>query len=143
MSISLKRVRNEVQAILVEAGLPAYPVVQFQPLDVEHARNPRRYAQVRTGEDPRMEVAGAIRDLPPEQRLGLYSHEVGHFLWPAGGEDDADMAAQGLLGVHIGYDRRWPGKGLQTAILAPKKLWRIVGEPVGARIRAANGFPRG
>jgi hypothetical protein len=89
-----------------------------------------------------MEFAGAMRELPPEHRLGLYAHEVGHLLFPSGGEADADIAAYGLLGVHIGYDHRWPGKGLQVAILAPKKLWGIVGEPKAPNIRAANGFRR-
>lgn len=142
MPLTFKNIREEAQAVMQAAGLPAYPVQHFRPLDEEHRRNARRYAQVRTGDNPRMEFAGAIRELAPEHRLGLYAHEVGHLLFPSGGEADADMAAYGLLGVHIGYDRKWPGKGLQTAILAPKKLWRIVGEPKAQNVRAANGFRR-
>lgn len=140
MRVPFTQIQHEAQAVMRVARLPSYPVVQYAPLDAEHARNPRRYAQVRAGPSPRMEVARAIQELPPEQRLGLYAHEVGHFIWPSGGEVDADMAAEGLLGVRIGYDRRWPGKGLQTAVLAPKELWRIVGEPQARAIRAANGF---
>ena len=140
--VTFEQIRNEAQAVMGVGGLPAYPVQHFLPLDDEHQRNARRYAQVRTGSHPRMEFAGAMRELAPEHRLGLYAHEVGHLLYPGGGEADADLAAYGLLGVHIGYDRQWPGKGLQTAILAPKKLWRIVGEPQAQNIRAANGFRR-
>lgn len=138
--VSFAQIQREAQAVMRAADLPSYPVVRYPPLDAEHAQNPRRYAQVRGTPRPRMEVANAIRELAPEQRLGLYAHEVGHFMWPAGGEVDADTAAEGLLGVRIGYDRRWPGKGLQTAVLAPKHLWRIVGEPQARSIRAANGF---
>lgn len=140
MPVSFAQIQKEAQAILAAAGLPKYQVVYFGPLDEEHRRDRRRYAQVRVNENPRMEVAKAFRELAPEHRLGLYAHEAGHLLWPGGGEADADQAAEGLLGVRIGYDRRWPGKGLQTAILAPPKLWRIVGEPQASNIRAGNGF---
>lgn len=54
--------------------------------------------------------------LPDRHRRALLAHEVGHVLDPDGGEDDADAAAECHTGVKIGYDRRWPGKGLQVAM---------------------------
>jgi hypothetical protein len=52
--------------------------------------------------------------LPMRNRHALFAHEVGHALDPEGGEDDADRAALKGTGVRIGYDDRWPGKGLQV-----------------------------
>ena len=142
MPVSFKKVEKEFYSLSDIAGLPRYQVMHFRPLDEEHNRDRRRYAQVRAGNKPRMEIASAFRELAPEHRLGLYAHELGHLMWPGGSESDADLAAYGLLDVYIGYDRAWPGKGLQTALLAPPKLWRIVGEPTGPNIRAGNGFSK-
>lgn len=100
---------------LVGDGGPMAQVWLWDPLDVEHARNPRRYAQV-IPDWRRFEFARATLQLPRCQRLGLLAHEVGHVLAPDGGEDEADQAAADILGVPIAYDERWPGKGLQIAL---------------------------
>lgn len=84
-------------------------------LDVEHAMDPRRYAQVMP-ELLHFEFAKATRSLPFPWRLGVLAHEVGHVLDPTRTEMGADLAALQYLGVAIGYDRRWPGKGLQVAV---------------------------
>lgn len=86
----------------------------WDPLDAEHSKNPRRYAQV-IPELKRFEFARATLVLPYCHRRGLIAHELGHVLDPQGGEDDADEAAHRVLGIKIDYDKRWPGKGLQVA----------------------------
>ena len=83
-------------------------------MNARHRKSPRSYAQVTPGEHPVYELAEAVRWLPEQHRLALFAHEVGHVLDPAGSEDEADAAATEALGVSIGYDSRWPGKGLQV-----------------------------
>lgn len=113
---------DELGELLERGGVlrsgPTASVWLWNPLDVEHAKNPRRYAQV-IPDERRFEFARATLYLPACHRLGLLAHEVGHVLDPIGGEDDADAAAARHLGVQIGYDRRWPGKGLQVARNCP------------------------
>ena len=82
-------------------------------------KDPRRFAEV----DPyalHFHFASEILNLPKAQQDGLIMHELGHVLCrdlPAGGtEEDADRAAEETFGVLIVYDKRWPGKGLQTAV---------------------------
>lgn len=92
------------------------------PLTAEHERNPRRYAQVTAMDDPpTFEFAEQMLRLPWPNRLGLYAHEVGHVLDPdpKKTEPGADATAQRELGITIGYDHRWPGKGLQVAVAGP------------------------
>lgn len=115
--IHYTRLASELGSLLVRAGIdPERATIEFAPrLDAEHARNPRRYAEVDI-ELPAFRFATATLWLPGPQRLGLLAHEVGHVLAPGGTEADADRAARRVLGVRIGYDPRWPGKGLQTAI---------------------------
>lgn len=89
---------------------------------MEHERNHRRYAQVTALDDPPLfEFADQTLLLPWPHRLGLYAHEVGHVLDPSTEktEPGADAAALRELGIQIGYDRRWPGKGLQVALDGP------------------------
>lgn len=109
----------ELEQLLRRAGLlsegPPAQVWLWDPLDDEHAINPRRYAQV-IPEWKRFEFARATLQLPRCHRLGLLAHEVGHVLAPEGGEDAADQAAAEVLDVEIAYDPRWPGKGLQFAV---------------------------
>jgi hypothetical protein len=95
-------------------GNPPAEVWLWDPLDREHAKNPRRYAQV-IPELRRFEFARAMLQLPRCHRLGLLAHEIGHVLDPSASEVGADRIAGQVLGVKIGYDRRWPGKGLQVA----------------------------
>jgi hypothetical protein len=64
---------------------------------------------------PRFEFAPQMVWLPKALRIGLLAHEVGHVLRP-GSEQDADDAAEEILGIPIAYDMRWPGKGLQSAM---------------------------
>jgi hypothetical protein len=114
LSADLSRMLEQAGFVPEEAT-----AVRHAPLDQEHARNPRRYAQV-VPNDLLFEFSQAILWLPREHRIGLLAHEVGHCLDPLGGEDGADEAALRVLGIKIGYDPRWPGKGLQTA---RKKKW--------------------
>jgi hypothetical protein len=114
--ISVEQLHREVQVLLHIAKLPSKYFIDFpESLNQEHARNPRRFAQVET-QTRTFEFAHAILMLPWRYRLGLQAHEVGHVLDPAGGEDEADAAAYEHLHVRIGYDHAWPGKGLQVAI---------------------------
>lgn len=79
-------------------------------------RNTRRYAEHDVGTSD-FYFAPAVLSLPRANRIGLIAHEIGHFILRDGphSEADADQAAREVLGVRIRYDRRWPGKGLQTA----------------------------
>ena len=118
--ISQAQLANEVEELLRLAGLindggPEYSVWIGGSLDDVHARDPRRYGQVIT--DTRVfEFATATMQLPYCHRLGLFAHEVGHVLAPTAAEDGSDAASAQILGIRIGYDRRWPGKGLQFAL---------------------------
>lgn len=97
-------------------------VVLDPSVTAEHLKNPRRYAQVTALDDPpTFEFADQILLLPWSHRLGLYAHEVGHVLDPDPNktEPGADATALRELGIRIGYDRRWPGKGLQVALSGP------------------------
>lgn len=88
------------------------------PLDREHERDCRRYAQM-YAHNYRFQFARAILKLPAKHRLGLVAHEVGHLVAIRRhgdmSEDGADLEARRVLGVTIGYDMAWPGKGLQYA----------------------------
>lgn len=117
--ISEAQLLRELGGMLSRAGLdgdggPAATAWFWDPLDAEHEENPRRYAQVIPSER-RFEFARAVLWLRPEHREGLLAHEVGHVLDPEADEDGADAAARRVIGVDIGYDNRWPGKGLQIA----------------------------
>lgn len=115
--ISSAQLAAELNEMLVRAGIdPNKATIQFSAaLDAEHRRNPRRYAAV-TPNGPAFQFAEQTLWLPTAQRRGLLAHEVGHVLTPGGTEADADRAAADVLGIRIGYDPRWPGKGLQTAL---------------------------
>lgn len=105
---------NELRVLSGRAGISGGELRFLPSLDAEHARNPRRFAQVEV-QTPIFEFTRATLWLPWRYRLALMAHEIGHVLDPEGGEDDADAAAQASLGVKINYDKRWPGKGLQVA----------------------------
>ena len=84
-------------------------------LHAAHARDPRRYAEVR-GLDGLIYFATATLWLPRPQREGLIAHEIGHLVnlpWPHT-ERVADETAEAALGRRITYDKRWGGRGLQT-----------------------------
>ena len=116
--VTQEQLAAELAFLIVQGNLPPVGSMSFTPaLDMEHRLNPRRYAQVLPGAFPLFEFSRAILWLPDEQRIGVLAHEVGHVLAPGTGEDGADMAAQDHLGIGIVYDRRWPGKGLQTAVV--------------------------
>ncbi len=116
---SLRQLDAEVRGTLRNAGIDPRraTVVLHAPLDREHARNSRRYAQV-VPEDMHFEFATATLDLDAAHRRALVAHEVGHVIEHRRKgehtEADADRAAERVLGVPICYDRRWPGKGLQV-----------------------------
>lgn len=82
-----------------------------------HRRNRRRYAECEPAAR-RFFFAREILTLPARHRLGLAAHEIGHALHGSAdhSEDDADRAALAGTGVRIGYDRRWPGKGVQVKV---------------------------
>lgn len=115
--IPAAQLASELNEMLVRAGIdPKKATIAFTAdLDAEHRRNPRRYAAVMI-DRPAFMFAKQTLWLPPAQRRGLLAHEVGHVLTPGGTENDADRAAHRVLGIQIGYDHRWPGKGLQTAL---------------------------
>lgn len=105
---------REVQRACRKAKVKGKPTVLFPvALDEEHASNARRYAQVIPGL-LQFEFAQATLCLPKRYRDALISHEIGHVLDPHGSEDDADMAAHRAFGKRIKYDKRWPGRGLQS-----------------------------
>jgi len=105
---------REVQRACRKAKLNGKPTVLFPAdLDEEHARNARRYAQV-IPSMMQFEFAEATLCLPKRYRDALIAHEIGHVLDPHGTEDDADVAAHRAFGKRIKYDKRWPGKGLQS-----------------------------
>ncbi len=112
----------------------APPVIAFSSkLEETHRKDPRRYAECVQEPGVRGNVgrkggtcrtiffARSILSLPAAHRLGLIAHECGHLaLWdshPDHSEDDADDAALAFFGVRVSYDKRWPGKGLQTGRL--------------------------
>lgn len=123
--ISWEQVRSEVEFLAAFGGVEYGGVEHHKPLDREHARNNRRYAQVRL-DDGVIELADAVRRLPRAHRLALYAHELGHLADPTGTELGADRQALKRFGVVIGYDDRWPGKGLQYALRAPEELWQAL-----------------
>lgn len=113
--MSRAEVERELRDLCRHAGLAEPEIRWTEALDQVHRRNARRYAQTIVYEDPPVfELAPQTVWLPEPQRHGLLAHEVGHVLDPDGDEDDADAAAASAFGVLIGYDRRWPGKGLQV-----------------------------
>lgn len=122
--ISLDRLYDELGWV---CDLPRVPIDDFDVVldpgvTAEHEQNPRRYAQVTASHRPPLfEFGEQILLLPWPQRLGLYAHEVGHVLDPdpEKTEPGADETAYRELGIKIGYDRRWPGKGLQVAVAGP------------------------
>lgn len=119
--ISAEQLDAELAEVCRAAGVERYRWRFWAPLDAEHARNPRRYAQMFRTEDGGVvfEFAREIAHLPYPWRLGLYAHEVGHALCDGTEtEDEADAAAERALGLKIVYDGRWPGKGLQRAVSA-------------------------
>lgn len=108
-------------------GLPARPTAQVvfsDKLARVHCRSSRRYAEVDVGRRI-FYFAPQILLLPRAQRLGLVAHEIGHVLMGARAHPEwtADCAAFDDLSVSISYDRRWPGKGLQTGrfVRCPKQ----------------------
>ncbi len=118
--ISLRQMKSELAEVCRLAGVDDFEMKISKAVTREHKRNARRYAQVELGGVPRFEFADQTRKLYYPHRLGLYAHEAGHVLaWAAQGEHDEDTAdAYGMaaLDLIIVYDRRWPGKGLQTAM---------------------------
>jgi hypothetical protein len=87
-------------------------------MSVVHEHDWRRYAEV-DADRLHFYFAPEVLWLPEDHRRGLIAHELGHVLCRdlpgEGTEDDADEAAWRVLGIRISYDRRWPGKGLQTS----------------------------
>ncbi len=134
------RVESELWSLYEKAGLSGRPsVVWTEELRRTHDKNTRRYAQVLPGRDPRFELAPQVARLPWRNREALLAHEIGHVLDPEGGEDDADEAAFQALGVKIGYDRRWPGKGLQVRVNPDDRLRSLERE---AALGDAEAFAR-
>lgn len=113
-----QQVERELAELYHQAGFRGAPLVKWTDgLARTHRSNTRRYAQVLLHDalPPIFQLAPQTVWLPAPNRRALLAHEVGHALDPNGGEDDADAAAGRHLGVRIGYDHRWPGKGLQVA----------------------------
>ena len=108
---------SELLGLERQAGRSGGTVRWPAAMNARHRKSPRSYAQVlpgRGGRGSRYDLADAVRWLPEGHRLALFAHEVGHVLDPGGTEVQADRAAGRALGVRIRYDKRWPGKGLQT-----------------------------
>jgi|GEM_PF-3185355 len=117
------QLEERLRRFRAQAGLPpGFKLEWPQQLARTHDRNWRRYAQIAPfARPPIYELAPQTAWLPAAHRQALLAHEVGHELKPKGTEDDADRAARDALGVKIAYDPRWPGKGLQVAVNAPRK----------------------
>lgn len=120
--ISFEQMCAELSWVCDLADLRDFDIVLEPSVTAEHEKNPRRYAQVTANDDPpQFEFAEQTLRLPWPHRLGLYAHEVGHVLDPdpKKTEPGADQTALKALGIRVGYDRRWPGKGLQVAVAGP------------------------
>lgn len=133
--VSRRQVRSELRRMWRDSGSPGrFSLEWTDDLARTHERNRRRYAQVapfaRGG--AAFELAPQATYLPPRNRRGLLAHEVGHVLDPHGSEAAADRAAAEVLGVDVGYDRRWPGKGLQVALNPGKKTCEVLFEENGS-----------
>lgn len=129
--ITPTRLRHELQTVLGAAGLAHRRATVAFPnsLAKEHLLDHRRYAQVIPSR-MRFEFAMAFLWLPRRYRVALYAHEVGHVLDPILPKCDtssgvcshgaierrADRMAMEKLGIRIGYDRTWSGKGLQVLV---------------------------
>lgn len=120
--LALSEFLAEFQAIWLRAlsFLPARPTPTVElsdDLDRTHCRNSRRYAEVVPGRRAFF-FAPQVLWLPRANRLGLIAHEIGHVLAfeELGMDHDERVADEAALeiGVEIRYDRRWPGKGLQS-----------------------------
>jgi hypothetical protein len=111
---------RELRRLVKLAGFDPLKVkIEFwKPLDREHEGDCRRYAQV-YAHNFRFQFTSAILSLPERHRLGLLAHEVGHVIAIRRhgdmSEDGADDRSRDVLGITIGYDMSWPGKGLQYA----------------------------
>lgn len=118
--ISFQQMRAELGDVCALAGIRLFTLKISPEVTREHEVDRRRYAQVELASPPVFEFADQARKLPYSQRLGLYAHEVGHVLaWGTVGdhdEDTADAFGMAALDLIIVYDKRWPGKGLQTAM---------------------------
>lgn len=118
---TFKQLDSELRGMLRQAGFnPRQATVRLsKELDDEHAANSRNYAWMEA-DDMLFEFARATLKLPAAHRRGLIAHEVGHAIAihrdGDHSEDGADAAAHRLLGVEIGYDHAWPGKGLQVSL---------------------------
>jgi hypothetical protein len=144
--VSRKKLRQELSQLCRRAGIKG-TLEWPESLGRTHERNWRRYAQVATHtRPPAFELAPQTRWLDAAHRRGLLAHEVGHVLDPYGSEDDADQAAFESLGIRIGYDHRWPGKGLQVATNpdeSVRELERVVSvDPGNAEAHAALASAR-
>lgn len=122
--ISIDQLFHELSWVcdIPRARVDDFDVVIDPSVTAEHEKNARRYAQVTASDKPPLfEFAEQTLLLPWPHRLGLYAHEVGHVLDPdpRKTEPGADNTARRELGIKIGYDRRWPGKGLQVAVDGP------------------------
>jgi len=120
--ISFDRLYRELSGVCDLGGIEDFDVEIDPGVTAEHEQNNRRYAQVAPLEDPPIfEFAAQTLLLPWPYRLGLYAHEVGHVLDPdpEKTEPGADVTSLRSLGIRVGYDKRWPGKGLQVALEGP------------------------
>lgn len=115
----MDQVFREMGEALHSVGVENYRLVVSDDVTTEHERNSRRYAQMYVDRGvPVFEFGEQMVWLPSAQRQGLYVHEIGHYLDPdpQRTEDGADVAGMRAFDCLILYDRRWPGKGLQTAV---------------------------
>lgn len=120
--ISFDQLYHELCWVCDLGGIDDLDIVIDPSVTAEHEQNARRYAQVTASDRPPVfEFADQTLVLPWPHRLGLYAHEVGHVLDPDPDKTErgADETAHRELGITIGYDRRWPGKGLQVAVDGP------------------------
>lgn len=123
------QLRRELEVLLRQAGIAHRKHSVMFPVSLarEHIADHRRYAQV-VPSRMAFEFAMDTLWLPRRYRFALYAHEIGHVLDPilprcgtATGvcshgaiEGRADRLAFERLGIKIGYDKAWPGKGLQV-----------------------------
>jgi hypothetical protein len=80
---------SDLSVICDYLGLPRPSLIYSREADQNHLNNPRQFAMVESGKNA-IYVSGAIEHVPPDVRMGLLIHELGHI---HGSLDEVDADA--------------------------------------------------